>query len=215
MVHCPSSPNWQQTILLAPAAISGVFVSLILSWIILCIACENWILASLAMFTITCITLVVFGFLTFIGWGLGLLEGILVVLVIGFSVDYTVHLSDSYRACKAPTRYEKVQAALDATGASIVSGAVSTLGAGGIMLTASVAFFKKFGTFIFLTIILSCVFSLAFYACLLLKFGPLGKDGRLINLYGGFLKKAGEHMKEEEEAARKEVEMGKKEDRGL
>ena len=76
------------------------------------------------MLTITCITTVVFGFLTFSGWGLGLLEGILVVLVIGFSVDYTVHLSDSYKACTAPTRYEKVQFALHGTGVSILSGAI-------------------------------------------------------------------------------------------
>jgi hypothetical protein len=209
MVHCPSSPKWRQTILLAPAAISGVLVSLIISWVILCLSCENWILASLAMLVITCITVVVFGFLTFVGWGLGLLEGILVVLVIGFSVDYTVHLSDSYKVSKETTRYGKVREALDVTGLSILSGAVSTIGAAGIMLTANIAFFKKFGTFIFITIVLSTIFSLMFYSCLLIVFGPLGKAGRLYNLYGGFLKTASEHMEKEKEAAQKEADANK------
>ena len=221
--------------LLAPAAVKGVFTSLILCWVILCLACENWILACLAMFTITMITIVVFGFLFFSGWGLGLLEGILVVLVIGFSVDYTVHLSEYYHACTAPTRLEKVQFALGGCGVSIMSGAISTcdartdpsrpdpnrsepqpltnlppragtMGAAGIMLTANIAFFKKFGTFIFLTTSLSTVFSLVFYASLLLVIGPLGSQGRLVNLYAGLLKSASEHMKHEMEAAEEKEE---------
>ena len=143
MVYCSSAPKWRQTILLMPAAIQGVVLSLVLSWMVLVVACENWILASLAIMTITMIVTIVFGFLTFSGWGLGLLEGILVVLVIGFSVDYTVHLSDSYKACEGVTRYEKVKFALESTGTSIVSGAISTVGAAAIMLTANIAFFVK------------------------------------------------------------------------
>jgi len=85
------------------------------------------------------------GFLTFSGWGMGLLEGILVVLVIGFSVDYTVHLSDSYKVSTQPTRFLKVQESLDSVGKSIMSGAVSTVGAAAIMLPANISFFSKFG----------------------------------------------------------------------
>ena len=204
MVYCASAPKWRQTILLMPAAIQGVILSLALSWIVLVIACENWILASLAILTISMIVTIVFGFLTFSGWGLGLLEGILVVLVIGFSVDYTVHLSDSYKACEDVTRYGKVKFALESTGFSIISGAISTVGAAGIMLTANIAFFEKFGTFIFLTIILSTLFSLGFYAALLASFGPLGMQGRLINIYGGFLTGAKEHMEKEIDKAERE-----------
>jgi hypothetical protein len=87
-----------------------------------------------------------------------------------------VHLSDSYKACTKSTRYEKVQFALHSTGGSIVSGAISTVGAAGIMLTANIAFFKKFGAFIFLTIALSTVFSLAFYRCA--RAGDRAKRGR-------------------------------------
>jgi len=204
MVHTDSSSKWRQTILLMPAAVNGVLLSLLLSWFVLVIACENYILASLAIITIGMIVTIVFGFLTFSGWGLGLLEGILVVLVIGFSVDYTVHLSDAYKTCPLFTRYEKVQFALDACGKSILSGAISTVGAAAIMLTANIGFFKKFGAFIFITIILSTLFSLGFYAAILLVLGPIEKQGRLINLYGKWLKGASAHMKDEEEAAQRE-----------
>ncbi|GMH91461.1 hypothetical protein TrVE_jg11541 [Triparma verrucosa] len=204
MVYVGNAPKWRQTILLMPAATSGVLLSLFLSWIVLVIACENYILASLAILTIGMITTIVFGFLTFAGWGLGILEGILVVLVIGFSVDYTVHLSDSYKASEEVTRYGKVKFALHSTGTSILSGAISTIGAALIMLTANIAFFVKFGAFIFLTIVLSTLFSLGFYCALLLVCGPLGGRGRLINLYGGWLDSAGRHMEEERRVAERE-----------
>lgn len=133
-----------------------------------------------------------------VGWGLGLIEGILCVLVVGFSVDYTVHLTDSYMESKCHTRYEKVhrrrsrshhyrylsvtftlpvhylyiiftlpvhylyitftlqvQDALSITGVSVVSGAISTLGASIPMLFATITFFTKFGIFMLLTIVLS------------------------------------------------------------
>ncbi|GMH67833.1 hypothetical protein TL16_g04782 [Triparma laevis f. inornata] len=218
MVYVGNAPKWRQTILLMPAATSGVLLSLFLSWIVLVIACEvrsdtvvsvavscqNYILASLAILTIGMITTIVFGFLTFAGWGLGILEGILVVLVIGFSVDYTVHLSDSYKASDEVTRFGKVKFALHSTGTSILSGAISTIGAAAIMLTANIAFFVKFGAFIFLTIVLSTLFSLGFYCALLLLCGPLGSQGRLINLYGGWLTSASAHMKAEKNAAARE-----------
>ena len=206
MVYVPNAPKWRQTILLMPAAVNGVLLSLVLSWIVLVLACENWIIASLAILTISMIVTIVFGFMTFAGWGLGILEGILVVLVIGFSVDYTVHLSDSYKACKLPTRYEKVQFALESTGGSILSGAVSTVGAAAIMLTANIVFFVKFGAFIFLTIVLSTLFSLGFYSALLMMVGPLGMQGRLVNFYGGWLRGAREHMEKEQRAAKAERE---------
>ena len=72
------------------------------------------------------------------------------------------------------------------------------------MLTANIAFFVKFGAFIFLTIVLSTLFSLGFYCALLLVCGPLGGRGRLINLYGGWLDSAGRHMEEERRVAERE-----------
>jgi hypothetical protein len=48
------------------------------------------------------------------------------------------------------------------------------------------------------------------HSCLLLVAGPLGKQGRLVNLYGGLLRNASEHMKKEHEAAEREAGQGKK-----
>ena len=80
-------------------------------------------------------------------WGLGLLESINCVLVVGFAVDFTVHLADSYKESHRHTRFEKTQDALTVTGVSILSGSLSTLLATFPMFFAVITFFMKFGYF--------------------------------------------------------------------
>ena len=67
-------------------------------------------------------------FMVVVDWHLGVLESIVTVLVVGFSVDYTVHLADSYLVSKGKTRQEKITDALVMMGGSILSGAFSTIG---------------------------------------------------------------------------------------
>ena len=67
------------------------------------------------------------------GWGLGIGESIAAVIVIGFSVDYVVHLSHVYvdaghRNPPLNSRAERVTFALTSMGATVFSGAVTTFG---------------------------------------------------------------------------------------
>ncbi|KAH8095245.1 hypothetical protein JL720_2530 [Aureococcus anophagefferens] len=143
----------------------------------------NYLMAIIATTTIGMITTIVLGFMHVVGWGLGTLESILIVVVIGFSVDYTVHLADSYLSSEHDSREAKVKAALADTGASILSGAISTLGASCPMFGAQIIFFFKFAVFIFLTVALSLIFSLGFFAAALATLGPLGEQGSVAKVY--------------------------------
>jgi len=64
-------------------------------------------------------------------------------------------------------------------GVSVLSGALSTLGAVFLMFFAPNLFFLKFASFLFVTIALSCIYSLLFYPALLSMIGPLGEQGEL------------------------------------
>lgn len=183
MVYLPGAEFWKLSSLLLPSGVQNMLLSLLLAFIILTLASGNWITAFLATFTIGMIVTIVLGFIQIVGWGLGTLESVLIVIVIGFSVDYTVHLADSYGASSSLTREAKVADALVHTGASVLSGAISTLGASLPMFGAQVIFFFKFGVFIFVTIALSLAFSLGFFAAALCVVGPLGDAGALSNLY--------------------------------
>ena len=210
MVHISAAPSWTVTEMMLPSAVNGTLLSMGLAYVILVFAASNWFAAAMAILNIGMIVTVIFGFIKMSGWGLGPIESILCVLVVGFSVDYTVHLTDSYmgskRANRAPDggagaindeRYLKVRDALSITGVSVVSGAISTLGASLPMLGAVITFFSKFGIFMLLTIFLSLVFSLGNYCAMLMIFGPLGDFGQLYAIYGPYLEQSYKEMKEE------------------
>lgn len=190
MIFIPQATTWRSTELLGPSAISNTVLSLVLAFLILILCTGNYIVAVLAITTVSSIVIMIFGILYIFGWNLGILEGICCVLIVGFSVDFTIHLADSYVESEETTRYDKVREALGTTGISIISGSISTLLATFPMLFATISFFSKFGIFMFVTMFLSTAFSLGFMAALLMTIGPLGNQGLLSNFYGPFIEKA-------------------------
>ncbi|KAJ8602620.1 hypothetical protein CTAYLR_010198 [Chrysophaeum taylorii] len=199
MAYVENSEGFIITSLLAPSGVTNMILSLFLAWLVLVFSTGNIITSSLATITIGMICTIVLGFIHIVGWGLGPLESILIVIVVGFSVDYTVHLADSFMNSRSMTRKAKLRDALVHTGSSVLSGAISTLGASIPMFGAKIIFFQKFGAFVFMTIGLSLLYSLGFFCALLFHIGPLGKSGALSNYYGGCVESMHKHMIELEQ----------------
>ena len=61
---------------------------------------------------------------------MGVAESISVVILIGFSVDYVIHLSTDYMHSSYKCRHDKMKQAYGDMGISILSGAITTFGAG-------------------------------------------------------------------------------------
>ncbi|KAJ8608808.1 hypothetical protein CTAYLR_009351 [Chrysophaeum taylorii] len=196
LVYVETSEDWIVTSSLGPSAFGSMLLSLCLSWVLLLLSTGNFITACLAVVTIGMVCTIVIGFINIVGWGLGPLESVLIVIVVGFSIDYTVHLADSFMNSRSTTREAKVRDAVTHTGSSVLSGAVSTLTASIPMFFAQVIFFQKFGAFVFMTIALSLIYSLGFFCSLLIHFGPMGTSGSLSKYYGGLVTKMHKHMVE-------------------
>jgi len=153
-------------------AITGILLSLFLAFIVICISSGNWIISLYAVISIGCMVMGVIAFFVWNGWKLGVLEAVITVMVVGLSVDYTVHLSDSYIESAEARREDRVRMMLYRMGLSVFSGAFSTLGASAFLLAAYIVFFVKFGAVMFFLIAQSLFFSLVLYAALLDTVGP-------------------------------------------
>lgn len=88
-------------------------------------------------------------------------------------------MSAAYKEAEAATRSERVILMLEEMGVSVLSGALSTLLAIFLMFFAPNNFFVKFATFLFVTIALSCIYSMTFFPALLAVIGPLGDKGEI------------------------------------
>ena len=107
------------------------------------------------------------------------LESLNLVLVVGLSVDYVVHLAEGYSRSAASTRKERTRDMLEEVGISVLSGAVTTLGASALLLFAQIIFFYQFGIFMFFTILFSILYALILFTTFVGVAGPENDLGSL------------------------------------
>lgn len=101
------------------------------------------------------------------------------VLVVGLSVDYVVHLAEGYSRSLQTDRRGRTRDMLREVGISVMSGAITTLGASVAMIFAQIIFFYQFGVFVFCTILFSISFALVLFTTFMGLLGPQGSFGSL------------------------------------
>jgi hypothetical protein len=160
-------------------AIMGVFLSLIVALVVLVLTTANWWTSLMGIGNIIAVVIMLLGFFPIFGWSLGENECIFMIAAVGLSVDYTVHLLHAYNHADSEVRKEKARMALGEMGISVISSAITTLGAAALLFFCGFWFFFQFGAFIFTVISLSIVMSLTFLMPLLILIGPQYEQGKI------------------------------------
>jgi len=169
----------------------GFAICFPVAFVVLIGATGNIIVGTYAIISIAFIVAGVLGAARFYsGWDLGVAESIAGVIVIGFSVDYTVHLGHIYKdATMFETKELKTQHALTVMGTTVIGGGLTTLSAGLILYCCTLTFFTKMASLLVWTIVLSILYSLVFFTSLCAVFGPTGDVGSVYTLCGLLKKK--------------------------
>ena len=159
----------------------GMAICFPLSFLVLLFATRNVYLASFSIVSILFIVACVLGSTKIIGWSLGTAESIAAVMVIGFSVDYTVHLAHMYgeSGTRLSTRGFRVKEALRRMGEPVIAGAVTTFASGAMMFLCQITFFTKMAVLISLTICFSVIFAFGFLLSLCSLIGPVDSQGSI------------------------------------
>ena len=145
------------------------------AFLTLLLATHNFLLSLFAIITVAGIVACVLGFCkAFLGWGLGVAESIAAVIVIGFAVDFTVHLAHMYIESSHHSRADRMADAGRKMGVTVVMGAATTLGAGCFLWMCTLTFFTKFAILIIGTIGFSLAAALLFFMPLVATLGPEG-----------------------------------------
>ena len=144
-------------------AIQGMVVSVSLAFVILLLATRNVIVALYSIISVIFVVANIVAVMVLQGWELGVPESVATVIVIGFSVDYVVHLAAHFVHSPLYSKNHKATEAVTDMGISIWSGAVTTLGSGIFLFGGTIIFFQKFAMSIVLTILFSLLYSLVFF----------------------------------------------------
>ena len=164
---------------LVVGAVQGILISLIFAFTVLVLSTMNILIALYAIICIAGIIISVIATMQLLGWSFGVLEAISIVVIIGFSVDYVVHLANHYVESVYQDRYRRTKDALTGIGISIVSGAITTIGSTIFFLMATMLFNVKFAKLVLSTMLFSLYFSLVVFVCINHWIGPNGHFGNL------------------------------------
>ena len=96
-----------------------------------------------AILSVAGVVVTFIGIIVAIGWELGIIESICITILVGLSVDYVLHIANSYNESEEKTRYEKVSMAILEIGVSVFSAAITTLGSATLLLFTTVLFFVR------------------------------------------------------------------------
>ncbi len=129
--------------------------------------CSLWV-----AFSIVSIEAGVVGFMSLWNVNLDAISMMNLIMCIGFSVDFSAHISYAYIAAKVDTPDERVKSCLYSLGLPIVQGAVSTVLGVAALLVAPSYIFITFFKVIFLVIFIAAMHGLLLLPVLLSLFGP-------------------------------------------
>lgn len=161
---------------LVDTAILCASVSVALAFLLLLVASRDIVITVVSTLCIVCVVATVLAFMWAAGWTLGIIESINLTVLVGISVDYTVHLAVAYGLHARGTRYERMRIALEHMGISVFSAAVTTIGSAVFLTFTVVLFFVRFGIFIVVTLASSLVVAFVLFPAILFVFGPETDD---------------------------------------
>eukprot|EP01006_Ploeotia_vitrea_P044538 TRINITY_DN66836_c8_g1_i1.p1 TRINITY_DN66836_c8_g1~~TRINITY_DN66836_c8_g1_i1.p1 ORF type:complete len:227 (-),score=99.55 TRINITY_DN66836_c8_g1_i1:108-788(-) len=150
----------------------SIGVSYLVAVVVLTLASRNVTIAAFASLNILGVVVSIIGFIVMAGYTLGPVESIVLVLIVGLSVDFVVHLAVSYSATQTTGRFYRARSALLEMGVSVTSGAVTTLSSSFFLFFTILTFFQVFGTFIFVTIAFSYLWAVFFFMPSMMQLGP-------------------------------------------
>mmetsp|Transcript_30331 Transcript_30331/g.34452 ORF Transcript_30331/g.34452 Transcript_30331/m.34452 type:complete len:967 (+) Transcript_30331:157-3057(+) len=203
-----TSDMWQWMITeraLLRNAFQGMAIAGSIALVVLIMSTLNWVLAFYSVFVIAGIVISVLAVVFMLGWEFGMTVSISVVILIGFSVDYAVHICHAYVESEEETRLEKTRESLRKMGVSILGGAITTFGTGVVLFATSLLFFNRFAWIISSTIVFATAWSMVFFPALLMTVGPTDTTGNLKAYYQQFKEKRAERQ---EAAKSKDPEVG-------
>lgn len=175
LVYHPAFIYFDQYTVIMGNAVQTILVAVIAMLVVSLLLIPNPLCSICAAFAICSVIVGVTGFMALWGVNLDSISTINLVMCIGFSVDFSAHISYSFVSSHKSDVNEKAMDALARLGCPILQGALSTI-LGVVVLCMSGSYiFRTFFKIVFLVITFGLIHGLVFIPVFLTLFGACGK----------------------------------------
>ena len=106
-------------------------------------------------------------------------ESIILSLVVGLSIDYTVHLAEAYSRSDEKLRKRRLHDTLQTIGISVLSGFLISLGSAICLVPCTLVPLSKFGVRMCAIMCLSFLYAMFYFTTVVALVGPEGDVGSL------------------------------------
>jgi predicted RND superfamily exporter protein len=152
--------------------VSSLSLALLSALLAMLVFTRNWVLALLAVLAMASTILLMLAFFVVNEWPLGAVEAVSLSIIVGLSVDYTLHLGHAYNRCPHPDRRHRITAAVRETGGSLLASCATSVGSMLVLTLCVIRIFVVMGTIVAVTITLSVAIALGPLTAALLLVGP-------------------------------------------
>ncbi|XP_062377857.1 patched domain-containing protein 3-like [Sardina pilchardus] len=171
MVYHPAFIYYDQYAVIVSNTIQNIVVATVIMLVISLLLIPHPLCSLWVTFAIASVIVGVAGFMALWDVNLDSISMINLVICIGFSVDFSAHISYAFVSSKKKTANEKAIDALYNLGYPIIQGAVSTI-AGVVVLSAAESYiFRTFFKIMFLVILFGALHGIVFIPIFLTFFG--------------------------------------------
>ncbi|XP_068094356.1 patched domain-containing protein 3-like [Hyperolius riggenbachi] len=186
LVYHPAFIYFDQYAVIVHNTIQNVALAAAVMFVISLLLIPNPLCSLWVTFTIASIIVGVTGFMAYWDVNLDSISMINLVICIGFSVDFSAHISYAFVSSKKPEANERVVDALHSLGYPILQGGVSTILGVVVLSTSDSYIFRTFFKIIFLVIAFGMLHGLVFLPVFLALFGSCGRkcNGHSISTVG-------------------------------
>ncbi|XP_046556222.1 patched domain-containing protein 3-like [Haliotis rubra] len=172
----PSYIFYEQYVAILPSTLQTVGIALVVMTIVTCIFLPHPLLVFLVVINIVSILVGIFGFLHFWGLSLSSVTMIHLLMSVGFSVDFSVHVCSAYMIGKGRNRREKVESAIVHAAGPILNGGMSSF-LGILVLVFSKSYiFNSFFKIMFTVILFGMLHAVFLFPVVLVILGPVVKS---------------------------------------
>ncbi|XP_053403107.1 patched domain-containing protein 3-like [Mercenaria mercenaria] len=149
-----------------------VGIALASVFVITCIFMPHPVLILYVTVAVASIMAGVIGFMYYLDVSLSAISMVMLIMSIGFSVDFTAHICHGYMMSDGETRAVRVRKAIDKTGAPIFHGAVSSI-IGILVLTGAKSYiFRSFAAVMSMVLVFGILHALFLLPVILSLIGP-------------------------------------------
>lgn len=157
-----------------------MILSLVFTFFVLVLTSFNIIIAIFSVFSIGAVLSSILAIIYLMGWSLGVSESIAMVIFVGLSQDYIVHLGHMYIENIYDSKQKRMDFSLKSIGLTVISSGLTSYSSGVFLVFCNIYMLYKFGILIQISIILALFYSIIFFSALNYLMGPQNKSGDLI-----------------------------------